>query len=155
MLESIPTNGKAGLENKASNHFGSVRFLLYDSTAEKLEIVENRNAQYGHGTCYPLGQLAKYHIDCIVCSGMSRRAIEALGTRRIRVIQSKSKHVRQIFEEIKADALMEMYPGKACQGRGQGGGFMHGSLNPGLARGGEPGPARYLRLSCRSSRKRK
>jgi predicted Fe-Mo cluster-binding NifX family protein len=123
MLACIPTNGNAGLEDTVSDHFGSAGFFtLYNSETDELEVVENRNAHHDHGTCHPMNQLAKYHIDTVVCSGMGRRAIEALSTEGIRVCQTESKIVRDLVEKIKAEDLTEIDPAKACRGHGQQGG---------------------------------
>jgi predicted Fe-Mo cluster-binding NifX family protein len=120
MLACIPTNGNAGLEDTVSDHFGSAGyFTLYNSETDELEVVENRNAHHDHGTCHPMNQLVKYRIDVVVCSGMGRRAIEALSTEGVKVYQSDSKIVRDVIEKIKANDLTEIDPAKACRGHGQ------------------------------------
>ena len=142
MLVCVPTNGNAGLQDTVSDHFGSAPFFtLYDSATEKLEIVENRNAHHDHGTCHPMNQLTKYHIESVVCYGMGRRAIEALSVEGIKVYQSKSEKVEQIIEEIKTGNLAEIDPAKACRGHGQGVGFLHGAPNPEPGRGAGFGQA--------------
>jgi predicted Fe-Mo cluster-binding NifX family protein len=81
-LVFIPTNENAGLEDAVSDHLGSAPcFALYDSSTGSFKTIEKRNAHHSHGICHPMNQLAKYHIDCVVCSGMGRRAIEALSTK--------------------------------------------------------------------------
>jgi len=128
MLACIPTNSNTGLNDTVCDHFGSAPyFTLFDSSGAELKILENRNVNHSHGTCHPLRQLAGFKLDCIICSGMGRRAIEALHSEGIKIYQTKSKKVEEIIKEIKADDLTEIDPLKACSGHGQRTGFVHGS----------------------------
>ncbi len=120
MLTCIPTNGNAGLKESVSDHFGSSSFFtLYNSETNDIEVIENNNAHHSHGTCHPLNQLTKYKIDCVVCNGMGRRAIEALNFEKIKVYKSSSVIVEEIIDEMKSDKLTEMDPLKSCHGHGQ------------------------------------
>ena len=120
MLICIPTKGNAGLEETVSDHFGSAPcFTLINSETDEISVIENQNAHHSHGTCHPMNQLSKYKIDCVVCSGMGRRAIEALNFENIKVYQSTSSHVSEIILELKSDKLTEMDPLKSCHGQGQ------------------------------------
>lgn len=151
MLVCIPTNGNTGLEDAVCNHFGSAGFFtLYDSDTGELNIIENRNAHHDHGTCHPMNQLAKHHIDCVVCSGMGRRAIEALNSEGIEIYKSNSVKVGEVIEQIKSGDLEKMDPAKACRGHGQKAGFAHGGdfgpvAGQGILRG-----SGYGRGGCRS-----
>ncbi len=120
MLVCIPTKGDAGLEDKVFEHFGSAPFFtLYNSENGELKIVENRNAHHDHGTCHPMNQLMKYRINSVVCSGMGRRAIEALNSEGIKIYMADSKKVSDTVEQIKSGKLNEIDPAKACRGHGQ------------------------------------
>lgn len=120
MLACIPTKGNAGLEDTVHDHFGSAPyFTLYDSESDKITVLENRNAHHSHGTCHPMNQLARYHIGCVVCSGMGRRAIEALNSEGIKIYQANVEKVSQVVEALKAGGLTEMDPATACHGHGQ------------------------------------
>jgi len=120
MLVCIPTNGNAGLDDTVSEHFGSARyFTLYDSETGKVEILENHNVHHAHGTCHPLNQLGRYCLGGIVCSGMGRRAIEALSTEGIKVYQADTEEVSGLVEKLKTGSLNEIDPAKACRGHGQ------------------------------------
>ena len=120
MLVCIPTKGNAGLDDEVFGHFGSAPFFtLYNSENDTLEILENRNAHHDHGTCHPMNQLMKYKINSVVCSGMGRRAIEALNTEGIKIYMADSDKVSETVEQIKSGKLIEMDPTKACQGHGQ------------------------------------
>jgi predicted Fe-Mo cluster-binding NifX family protein len=143
MLVCIPTNGNAGMNESLSDHFGSAAyFTLYDSDSGELQMVKNRNAGHAHGTCHPMTQLARYHIDSIICSGIGRRAIEMLKNDGVTVYQSDNKTVAEVVEEIKSGILKEVDPAKACMGHGQRQGFIHGSKSaggPGSGRSQGPG----------------
>lgn len=142
MLACVPTKGDAGLNDTVSEHFGSAPyFTLFDSDAGEFTIVENRNAHHDHGTCHPMNQLAKYHIDCVVCAGMGRRAIEALNSEGIKTYHADSMMVSQVIEQLKANALTEMDPRTACRGHGQQAGMSHGPHAPAATR---PGPGRRI-----------
>ncbi len=133
MLACIPTNGDAGLKDTVSEHFGSAAFFtLYNTDTEELTIVSNRNAHHDHGTCHPMNHLAKYKIDCVVCGGMGRRAVEALNSEGIKIYQSGPGAVEELIGLIKAGTLQEIDPAKACRGHGQGGGCSHGQSTGGL-----------------------
>lgn len=120
MLVCIPTKGNAGLDDEVFDHFGSAPFFtLYDSENGELKIVENRNAHHDHGTCHPMNQLMKYRINSVVCSGMGRRAIEALNSEGITTYQADSEKVCDVIENIKSGKLSEIDPARACRGHGQ------------------------------------
>lgn len=120
MVLCIPTNGNTGLEDTVSDHFGSAPFFtLINSEDGAVTILENRNAHHDHGTCHPMNQLARHHIDCVVCAGMGRRAVEALNSEGIKTYLAGGKTVGEILEKIKADELTEIDPRQACRGHGQ------------------------------------
>jgi predicted Fe-Mo cluster-binding NifX family protein len=115
-LVCIPTNGNDALENTVNDYFGSAPyFMFYDSTADEFEAIENHNAHHSYGTRHPMNQLAKHHMDCVVCSGMGRRN-EALSTGGIKAHQSLRKSVGEIADEINAEKLTKIDPAKACRG---------------------------------------
>lgn len=120
MLTCIPTNGAAGLDDTVCEHFGSAPyFTLFNSDTGQIEIIANRNSHHSHGTCHPMAQLARYHIDAIVCSGMGRRAIEALSSEGVRIYYADAPNVRALVDKIKGDQLVAVDPARACRGRGQ------------------------------------
>ena len=126
MLVCIPTNGDSGLEDTLNDHFGSAPFFtLFESESEKIEIVKNKNSSHSHGTCHPMTQLKKYHLNSIVCTGIGKRAIEMLNADGIKVYQSDNKTVSQVIEQIKTGELSEIDASKACKGHGQRQDFRH------------------------------
>lgn len=139
MLACIPTKGDGGLEDTVHEHFGSAPyFTLLDTETDKVTVISNRNAHHDHGTCHPMNQLAHLKIDCVVCTGMGRRAIEALNAEGVRVFHSPSEKVSEIAGRLRSNSLTVMDPLKACRGQGQHGGCSHtptGDLTPGRGAG--------------------
>lgn len=120
MLACIPTQGDAGRDDQVHEHFGSAPFFtLYNSETDELRILPNNNAHHAHGTCHPMNQLAHHKIDCVICGGMGRRAIEALNAEGITIYQADSATVAEIIARIKANDLVQIDPAKACRGHGQ------------------------------------
>jgi predicted Fe-Mo cluster-binding NifX family protein len=72
-----------------------------------------------------MNQLAHYKIDCVVCTGMGRRAIEALNAEGIQTFHSATARVSDIAEKLRTNSLTAMDPMSACRGHGQTGGCGH------------------------------
>lgn len=89
-------------------------------------------------------QLGRYKIDCIMCSGMRRRAIEALTSEEIKVYQSESNEVSETVEKIREGSQTEIDPARACRGHGQRAGIAGGESGPAYGRG-----AGYGQGGCR------
>ncbi len=143
MLACIPTNGKSGRDDTICEHFGSAPyFTIYDSATREVLVVENRNSHHSHGSCHPMNQLAEYHIDAVVCAGMGRRAIEALNTEGVRIVDAGTTSVAEAMDKINADELIDVDPARACRGRGQKAGFGHGPAHPDLQDGRGRGTGR-------------
>jgi len=137
MLVCIPTGGDAGLDDRVFEHFGSAPFFtLYDSVSDKVTVLSNRNAHHDHGTCHPMNQLAHLKIDCVICGGMGRRAVEALNAEGIQVYQAPLDSVRSVLDQFKASRLEEVDPARACRGHGQ----RHDLTSGGPGRGSGYGP---------------
>jgi predicted Fe-Mo cluster-binding NifX family protein len=135
MLACIPTQGDAGRDDQVHEHFGSAPFFtLYNTENDEIAVIANRNAHHAHGTCHPMNQLAHHHIDCVVCAGMGRRAIEALNSEGVSIYRSEAGTVADIIEKIKANQLPVMDPAKACMGHGQHP-VLGAESGPGLGRG--------------------
>jgi predicted Fe-Mo cluster-binding NifX family protein len=132
MLACIPTRGNAGREDTVFDHFGSAPyFTLYNSETDEVTVLENRNEHHSHGTCHPMAQLTRYRINCVICSGMGRRAIEVLNSEGIKIYHSPSSSVGEIIAKLKTEDLVEMDPLTACRGHGQGHGMGMGHGNCG------------------------
>jgi predicted Fe-Mo cluster-binding NifX family protein len=66
-----------------------------------------------------MNQLARYNIDCVVCTGMGRRAIEALNSEGIKIYEVNVTEVQKVVDKLETNSLIEMDPLRACHGHGQ------------------------------------
>ncbi|HUV29963.1 MAG TPA: NifB/NifX family molybdenum-iron cluster-binding protein [Acidobacteriota bacterium] len=108
------------MDSTIHEHFGSAPyFTLYDTETEEINVIENRNAHHSHGTCHPMSQLARYHIDAVLCSGMGRRAIEALNAEGIRTLDTDVTATREAVRMFSEGSLSDIESARACHGRGQ------------------------------------
>ncbi len=121
MLMCIPTRGDAGLDDMVNDHFGSAPFFtMCDSETDAVTVLPNSNAKHRHGHCQPLAQLTGHDLDCVVCTGMGRRAVEMLGRKGIKVYLADIRDVREVITRLKSGTLTELDPAQACQGHGHG-----------------------------------
>lgn len=126
MTICIPTRGDAGLKDTVFDHFGSAPyFTLYDSESGEVRTIANQNAHHSHGTCHPMTQLAGENIDCVVCGGMGRRAIQALNADGIKVFYARTTSVNDVVDRMKAGDMKELTPAQACLGHGHHGQGVH------------------------------
>ncbi len=123
MLVCIPTNGNNGREDTLCGHFGSAPFFtMYDTDKDEFNAVNNGVGAHEHGACNPVAALMGHKVDCVVCRGMGRRAIEVLNHSGIRVFLAATDNMSEVLESIKAGTLKEADPASACQGHGHGAG---------------------------------
>ncbi|MDF1545824.1 MAG: NifB/NifX family molybdenum-iron cluster-binding protein [bacterium] len=120
MLVCIPTSDGTGLDARIHEHFGSAPyFTLYDTKTEKTDTIENRNSHHSHGTCHPMTQLAKYKIEAVICTGMGRRAVEALNSEGIRTLTVATDSARAAVNLLSEGNVSDIDAAKACHGHGQ------------------------------------
>lgn len=117
MIACIPTNGDSGPNDTVCAHFGSAPFFtIVNSDNGEITILQNQNAHHDHGTCHPMKTLASHPLDCVVCRGMGRRAIETLNAQGMRVFRAPSESVADAIQALKANSLREMDMRQACAG---------------------------------------
>lgn len=120
MLVCVPTSNDAGLKGVIHEHFGSAPFFtLIDTDNQNIEIIQNRNSHHSHGTCHPMTQLSRYKIDAVVCSGMGRRAVEALNSEGIRTLIANGRTVKDAIDRINDGSAVDIDAARACHGHGQ------------------------------------
>ncbi|UCC99897.1 MAG: NifB/NifX family molybdenum-iron cluster-binding protein [Phycisphaerales bacterium] len=112
----IPTTDDKGQHAELCDHFGSAPYLtIYDSKTGAYEIVNNSDHEHEHGTCHPMDNLKSKSIDCVVCRGLGRRALEKLHSGRIRVLRTDRSTVEEIVQNFSAEELSEIDAESACQ----------------------------------------
>jgi predicted Fe-Mo cluster-binding NifX family protein len=112
----IPTIDDRGQDSEPCEHFGSTPyFTIYDSETDAYETVNNADHEHEHGMCHPMDNLKNKHIDCVVCTGLGRRALEKLNSSGIDVLKTDGSTVRGIVENFLAGKLNKIDAENACQ----------------------------------------
>ena len=112
----IPTIDAREQFSEVCDHFGSAPyFTIYDYETGAYETMNNSGHEHEHGTCHPMENLKGKGIDCVVCKGLGRRALEKLNTNGIRVFRIERQAVKEIVEDFSAGKSEEMNADNACQ----------------------------------------
>ena len=115
----IPTVGAEGLTATVSEHFGSAPcFTIYDTDAQSINVIENKNLHHSHGACQPLNALSGQEIDAVVCGGMGARALINLNRGGIRAYLGKAGTVQDILTAFAKGDLPEITPANSCSQHG-------------------------------------
>lgn len=111
----IPTIDDRGQHAELCEHFGSAAyFTIYDSQTDAYETIDNTDHEHEHGTCHPMDNLKSKGIDCVVCRGLGRRALEKLHSGGIKVLRTDGSTVRDVVENFSAKKLSEIDAENAC-----------------------------------------
>lgn len=112
----IPTTDDQGPQAELCEHFGSAAyFTIYDLQTGAYEIVNHSDHEHEHGACHPMDNLKSEGIDCVVCRGLGRRALEKLNSGGIRVLRTDRSTVEDIVQNFSIDELSEIDAESACQ----------------------------------------
>lgn len=134
MLICVPTTSDAGLDGAIHEHFGSAPFFTLVNTDDmQVQVLANRNTHHTHGTCHPMNQLSRFRIDAVVCTGMGRRAVEALNAEGVRTVMADAQTVGEAITQVLNGSASDIDPARACRGHGQG--HVHAAPAPGAGRG--------------------
>lgn len=115
MKVCVPVVENNGIGSMICDHFGSSPFfLIHDTDAGSSEIIPNSNAKHDHGMCHPLGVLAGYKLDAIICKGVGGGAIAKLNAAGIRVYLAQASEARAAIEAFSGKTLAEVTPDMAC-----------------------------------------
>jgi len=115
----MPIEDNKGLGSKIFNHFGSAPFfLVYNTVADDIKVVNNSNQNHVHGTCNPMQALDLKKIDAVVCCGMGLRAINKLNYSGIKTFISDARLVSGAIDQFKTGRLEELRPERACAEHG-------------------------------------
>jgi predicted Fe-Mo cluster-binding NifX family protein len=112
----IPTINNKGPFSEVCDHFGSAPyFTIYDCEADTYETLNNSDCEHEHGTCHPMDNLKDTGIDCVVCKGLGRRALEKLNSRGIKVFRIERSAVKEVIEDFSDSKPEEMSADSACR----------------------------------------
>lgn len=111
----IPLKSNQGLNSPVNAHFGSAPyFLIYDTTDETFEVINNQYQRHIHGMCHPLKSLENQNINAVVCKGMGARAVQRLNNSGIKTYRVSAETVETIIKKYKKGALEEITIENAC-----------------------------------------
>jgi len=117
MRACMPTSTDTGLDANLHGHFGSAPFFtIANDDGSALETVANQNDHSSHGACTPLGRLEEQQFDCMIVSGMGKRAVEALNRSGRKVFRATEPSVKANLDALKAGNLQEMTAQEGCSG---------------------------------------
>jgi predicted Fe-Mo cluster-binding NifX family protein len=117
----IPTQGDEGLAATVAAHLGRAPFLtLVDTVSGDVAVLPN--AAHGEGHCQPVGLLEGRGVDAILCGGVGRRAVAALGEAGIRVLVTRARRVDDAVAALRDGAVHVLAENDACQGHHSEGG---------------------------------
>lgn len=76
MKVAIPTEGKKGMDEQVSQHFGRApTYTIVDTESGAVEVVENTSEHMG-GTGLPPELLHAHGVEAILCTNLGHRAVE-------------------------------------------------------------------------------
>ena len=112
----IPTMDDLGEVSEVCDHFGSAPyFTIYDCEADEYETVNNSDNDHEHGTCHPMDNLQDKGIDCVICKGLGRRALEKLKGSGISVFRTDRSTMKDAVEGFSTGKSEEINPEDACR----------------------------------------
>jgi len=110
----IPTDGKKGLNDSVSEHFGRCNtYTFIDEKGNVIEIIENTSEHMG-GTGLPPELMKKHGANVLLCRGLGPRAIELCNKFSIDVYSCQADTVKEIFELWKDKKIKKANADDAC-----------------------------------------
>jgi predicted Fe-Mo cluster-binding NifX family protein len=111
----IPTRTNDGKTANVHEHFGSAPyFVIYDTNAGTVEIIDNANQHHSHGMCQPMSALSGRKIDAVVCGGMGARAVQKLNEGGIKAYRAIPGTVGDITGQFLKGGLEEITISNVC-----------------------------------------
>ena len=115
MRIAIPTDGRKGMDDTVSQHFGRcLTYTFLDEEGELLEIIENSGEHRG-GTVKPPHLLKEHEADVLLCRGLGPRAIRLFDGFGIEVYVCQAQTVKEIFHLWKEKKLSPASENDACR----------------------------------------
>jgi predicted Fe-Mo cluster-binding NifX family protein len=115
----IPTNDTNGASAQLSGHFGRAPFyVIADTDADTVVVVENPSVSHGHGECVPASQGFADGYDAVVCQGIGQGAINQLNQAGVPVYVSDGPDVAAAIASFRRSSLRMVGSEDACSGSG-------------------------------------
>ena len=126
MKIAFPSQENIGLDSPVYAHFGSAPyFVIVDSNAGDVNIIENKDLHHLHGNCQPLRALGGISVDAVVVGGIGRGALTKLYQEGIAAYRAVEGSVSENLALIKSEKLPRFNIDQTCQGHGQNGECIH------------------------------
>jgi len=117
MIICIPVQEDRGLDSPVCAHFGSApAFMLADTKARTVSVIENDNSHHAHGMCQPLAMLAGHQFDAVVVGGIGAGALGKLQAGGITVYRATGGTVAEVIEAVESGIMEVMSLQGACGG---------------------------------------
>jgi predicted Fe-Mo cluster-binding NifX family protein len=114
MKITVPTNGKAGLDEEVAQHFGRCNtYTILDENGKVLEVIDNTSEHMG-GSGLPPELMKKHGADILLCRDLGPRAIMLCNELGIEVFVGHANSVREMFSAWKAGELKKAGMDDAC-----------------------------------------
>ena len=115
----FPVESDNGLDSMVYGHFGSAPiFVVYDSTTNTINSLNNMNLKHEHGRCSPIQALNGQLVDAIVVGGIGAGAINKLNAMGIKVFRASENTVQKNIELLSQNALPQLTLEGACKQHG-------------------------------------
>jgi predicted Fe-Mo cluster-binding NifX family protein len=113
----VPVGENKGMDSVCYGHFGSAPyFVIFDTEAGKLEVLDNGNSNHVHGQCNPVGTLMECGADCIIVAGMGARAVQMLQNANIRVYRAERPFkIGEMAKDVNSYIQREMTVQDSCR----------------------------------------
>ncbi len=114
MRIAVPTEGRGGLNDFVSMHFGRARtFTVYDTETGEVTVIPNTSEHFG-GVGTPPELLARAGVDVVVCGNIGPKAIIMFEQYGIRVYSGATGTAREAIEEFLNGVLQPASLESAC-----------------------------------------
>ena len=112
----IPTNSRAGLDDKVAEHFGRpLTYTFLNEAGKVIEIIDN-TSRHGGGAGLPPELMKKHGADVLLCQDIGPRAINLCKELGIDVyVHQAANTVRDIFKLWQDNKLKQAGAEDACQ----------------------------------------
>jgi len=115
----FPVENDNGMNSVVYGHFGSApMFIIYDSSTNATENLNNMNQKHEHGICSPLLALNGQLVDAIVVGGIGAGAINKLNAMGIKVFRADEDTVQKNIDLFANNALPQLTLEGACKQHG-------------------------------------
>ena len=113
----IPSADDRGIDAPVASHFGSAPFFtMIDLEGDAVTVVRNPACGHAPGECHHLDILRAHGVGTVACSGIGRRAFDALARDGVRVLTASLPTVRDLVAAVRSGQAAPMTIQQTCAG---------------------------------------